>query len=461
MNTRYEFITDAPLENRQSYTYTQYLGQPFLNDWQCSRERVIQRSLDQSYSNATKIAADSVGEFKAGDVVKTKSCLELLLSARSASEYRKWLDFFIQRFEVSKRLFEQYELTESRPKSIGSYADHELYLLFAELLVQRASSELYFPAVNALLKVVDTLLGLEPKLNESERSRLSAVVSCEIEVVRRIADKRFSFSDSMLGHSQPAEIAKTLQKFDLTHTTFIAADTVRTRAYALALKNVGYRFHSVIFLKATKPKWGQATQLPALAKPIECGAFSADLNVNLEQILNQISENVIEVTTDTINCVDVKELISELSSTFIVFSGYGGEIVDVRGLAPDTPMLHIHSGYLPHFRGSTTVYYSILEDNSCGASAIILEPKIDEGVILHKKQFTVPAAGEEIDYYYDSFIRADVLVETLQTLSSSAGEIEVEPQHPDHGISYYIIHPVLKHLSIMKVNGIVPVITPV
>lgn len=461
MSNSYEFITDSPLDCRQSYTYTQYLGQPYFNEWQRSRLCIIKYADKQAFSNSFKNEIESVGKFQAGDIVTTKNCLEQLLSTPTERDQAKWLDFFIQRFEVSKRLFDQYALTENRPKSVGGYTDQELYLLFAELLVQRVSVDLYFPAVNALLKAVDTLLGLESQLSESQRSRLSAVVSSEFEVVKRVADGEVTSSDSTSLHSQPAEAKKSLQKFDLTHTTFIAADTVRTRAYALALKNKGYRFDSIIFLKATKPKWGQANELPTLVKPIECGVFSTDLNIDLEELLNELSDNVRSVTTDTINCGDVKELLSELLSTFIVFSGYGGEIVDVRGLAPDTPMLHIHSGYLPHFRGSTTVYYSILEDNSCGASAIILEPAIDEGVILHKKKFTVPANGEEIDYYYDSFIRADVLVETLQTLSSSPGEIRVEPQHPEHGVSYYIIHPVLKHLSIMKVNGIVPILTPV
>ncbi|MCH8502343.1 MAG: hypothetical protein LAT77_10595 [Aliidiomarina sp.] len=456
MSTRYEFITNAPLEERQSYTYTQYFGQPFLNEWRWSRHRVIEHSLSQASSSSFRNEVESVGEFKAGGFVNSKACLEQLLSAPPKREHWKWLDFFIQRFEVSKRLFDEYTLTASRPKSIGNYTDLELYLLFAELLIRRVSLDLYFPAVNALLKVVDTLLGLESKLSQSQRSRLVTIVSSEFEVVKRIADRNVVSSNPLLENSQPVTVRKSPQKFDMSHTTFIAADTVRTRAYALALKQVGYRFDSIIFLKSTKPKWGQASDLPAFTKSLECGVFSADLNVNLEQLLNRISDNVTEVTTDTVNCIDVKNLISELSSTFIVFSGYGGEIVDVRGLAPTTPMLHIHSGYLPHFRGSTTVYYSILEDNSCGASAIILEPAIDEGVILNKKKFRLPVVTEEIDYYYDSFIRADVLVGTLKELIDGAGQIEVEQQHPEHGVSYYIIHPVLKHLSIMKVNGITP-----
>ncbi len=458
----YQYVTTNPLENRQSYTYSQYHGQSFIDAWLAVRQRFIfLGSKIDTYNRALIVAgleSDFCESLNAGSVIVTERVLEKLLNVPIDKANREYIDFFIQRFEVSKRLFDEYEITHTRPKSSGSYRNAENYLLLAEVLAQYFRVKNYLPALNAYLKILDSLTGLCNQLTELQKVRLSELVCSELQFVESVVSDFSRTAGSLqsdLNNSQKFN-ERNKQCFDLSHVTFIAADTVRTRAYALACKKAGIRFDSIIFLKSTKPKWGQANQLPAFEQPLTCGAFAADLNINLQDLLESISINVIHTTTDTINCVEVAQSIQEQSSSFIVFSGYGGEIVDVRLLAPNTPMLHIHSGYLPHFRGSTTVYYSILEENSCGASAIILEPAIDEGVILHKKQFTLPAKHEEIDYYYDSFIRADVLVETLTKLRTNAGNIDIESQKPENGVSYFVIHPVLKHLSIMKVQGVYP-----
>jgi methionyl-tRNA formyltransferase len=454
----YHYITESPLENRQSYTYTNYHGQEFLDSWLNERKNrwsnaVGQKSkLNESFSELNF----HVPALEAGAVVDTDSVLLFLKGAENLHDLKPLYDFFIQRFEVSKRLFDAYEITSSRPKSKGNYNVSERYVLFAEALVNYLATHSYLPALNALLKVMDTLCGLYSGLELAQKHRISMLSALEKRYVSTLAD---NFSGTLLveGNSE-----KTLSsdsesvRYDLSKNVFIAADTVRTRAYALALKNAGIRFSAVIFLKSTKPKWGQANTQPNQNKYLSCGAFASDLNVALPDLLADISDEVEEITTDTINCDAVKTAIEKLQATFIVFSGYGGEIVDVRGLAASVPMLHIHSGYLPDYRGSTTVYYSILDGKACGASAIILEPAIDEGVILHKKEFSLPAQNEDIDYYYDSFIRADVLFETLHKIQQGNGKVEVEPQVPESGDSYYIIHPVLKHLAIMKVKGITP-----
>ena len=68
------------------------------------------------------------------------------------------------------------------------------------------------------------------------------------------------------------------------------------------------------------------------------------------------------------------------------------------------------------------------------------------GPILAKKWFPRPPANLDIDYIYDSAIRADLLVDVLCKRAENKTPPIPEVQ-PEQGVMYYIIHPVLKHLA--------------
>ena len=109
--------------------------------------------------------------------------------------------------------------------------------------------------------------------------------------------------------------------------------------------------------------------------------------------------------------------------------------------------LHVHAGVLPKYRGSTTAYYSLLEKNKIGATAIFLEKEIDAGKIVTSEVFPPPEDRTTIDYYYEPYVRARVLAKALK-LYVEAGEFP-ETSQAEGAETYYIIHPVLKHIAIM------------
>ena len=111
------------------------------------------------------------------------------------------------------------------------------------------------------------------------------------------------------------------------------------------------------------------------------------------------------------------------------------------------PFLHIHCGWLPDYRGSTTIYYSILKEKMCGVSAILLNEGIDTGKIVAKEKYPIPPKDMNIDYVYDSIIRADLLVKVLKSR-----EKWVPVRQSENGTTYYVIHPILKHLAYVKVE---------
>jgi len=154
------------------------------------------------------------------------------------------------------------------------------------------------------------------------------------------------------------------------------------------------------------------------------------------------------VSNSNINSYEVITAISNRPEQFFIFSGYGGVMLKEKILDTGKKFLHVHGGYLPDYKGSTTNYYSLIDDNTIGAAAIFLTKEIDCGPILLRKKFPPPKVRTEIDHNADSVARAKVLIECLKNYIKSNGW-EYELEKNIGGETFYIIHPVLKHLAIL------------
>ena len=119
----------------------------------------------------------------------------------------------------------------------------------------------------------------------------------------------------------------------------------------------------------------------------------------------------------------------------------------------ETRFIHAHAGWLPEYRGSTTIYYSLIDRNDCAVSVIELKPKIDTGDILARKRYSAPIPGIDIDYIYDNQIRADLLSETLRSYWENKEFDMIISQNEEKSTTYYVIHPLLKHLAILSISS--------
>lgn len=149
------------------------------------------------------------------------------------------------------------------------------------------------------------------------------------------------------------------------------------------------------------------------------------------------------------NNPEVVNAVVACPQSILIYSGSGGAILRHDILSTGKRFLHIHPGYLPDFGGSTTIYYSLLKENICGASAIFLTDNIDNGPIIRREIYPPPEDRTTIDLWYDPFIRSDLLVKVLRDYVKS-GEIDAQPQTKNDGDLYFIIHPVLKHIAILS-----------
>ena len=65
-----------------------------------------------------------------------------------------------------------------------------------------------------------------------------------------------------------------------------------------------------------------------------------------------------------------------------------------------------------------------------------------------RRKFIPPEDRTQIDHIYDSAARAKVLVETLQEYENT-GEFQCK-EDLGKGETYFIIHPILKHIAILS-----------
>jgi methionyl-tRNA formyltransferase len=245
----------------------------------------------------------------------------------------------------------------------------------------------------------------------------------------------------------------------LSDIGMIAGDTLRSRAYlqALARNNLLPNYVLLLENESEKPLPGQLveTQHQFEDQPIEtvdCWSEAYfDSTQPIKILLDDLKVPFQASTTSDINDPALIDIIRRRSESVFIYSGFGGALLRNDILSTSKRFLHVHGGYLPEYKGSTTNYYSLLVEDSLGSSAIFLNDEIDCGPVLLRMKFQPPKYRQSIDYIYDSAARAKVLVEVLQDYSMR-NEWKFELPDNTGGETYFIIHPVLKHIAILKME---------
>ena len=243
----------------------------------------------------------------------------------------------------------------------------------------------------------------------------------------------------------------------LNDIAMIAGDTSRSRAYLQALVKNDLIPNYVLVLEDGSGKIlpGQLDISQAnrenefVVEDDECWSETHfDSTIPIKVLLDETGVPYQVSTSKDINNPMVVESIRQRVESTFIYSGFGGALLRKDVLSTGKNFLHVHGGYLPDYKGSTANYFSLIVENKVGASSIFLSDKIDCGSVLMRRKFPAPENKQAIDHIYDSGARAKILVETLKKYLEYGGwEFEL----PDNieGETYYIIHPVLKHIAIL------------
>ena len=221
---------------------------------------------------------------------------------------------------------------------------------------------------------------------------------------------------------------------------FLAGYTNRSKAYAQAMRWNRLKPDQVLIFG--KSSLDQPLNLDLDEEAIlGLRYFVPDLREPLIRTCKDAKWTINYSPHENVNHQDIVRQVNELKPKLIIYSGYPGQLVKADLLDLGVPILHMHSGWLPEYCGSTTLYYSWLRENECAVSAFFLDAKIDNGPIIARRRYPPPPPGIDIDHLYDGAIRADLLISVLS--ESKLQKINSEGRRR----IYYVIHPVLKHLA--------------
>lgn len=234
----------------------------------------------------------------------------------------------------------------------------------------------------------------------------------------------------------------------------LGVDSSRTRAYLDALSRNGLKLEHA-FLLAPDPKRAGAA-FPEV--PFFDNLTPSDESLSKQNVPHSI------LPTSSVNDPTTVEAVAQSGLDVLIYSGPGGVIVGRELLRRGGKLLHVHPGIVPQYRGSTTVYYSLLNEGTCGASAIFLDERIDCGPILATREFPAPTDRSSIDYGYDPYIRSQLLIDVLKKYVES-GHFHTQNQDNNdsscdtadssqNAETYYVMHPVLRHITILSRAGV-------
>lgn len=247
-------------------------------------------------------------------------------------------------------------------------------------------------------------------------------------------------------------------------TGLLAASGIRSKIYVQSLLFHGFRLAKGIIFAADESTYS-APDIRKGSNPRDRGAgrdrvFVPDLDRKLIPDVYELCDRVEVYTAKTINSLEVVSAIRrgvQDGLKWAVYSGIGGQIVEEKVLRAGVRIIHAHPGSLPKFKGSTTIYYSLLALDCCPVSLIQLKTGIDNGPVLSREVYPRPRYGIDIDNVYDNMIRADLIAKYLAGGSRKMGTVAGEQKScpalgKDQNHHYYVIHPVLKHIAIAALD---------
>jgi len=227
-------------------------------------------------------------------------------------------------------------------------------------------------------------------------------------------------------------------------------DNNRSRAYIQNLVRTGFVPKTAIVLGNN---WDMKSKTELQIGKIPMIDEWFDCNESVYETLLKAEIDYKTIDTKNPNEETVVKSISEINEKSLIYSGPGGIILKEPILSQGVRFFHAHPGILPQYKGSTTFYYSMILQQKIGCSVIEMALKLDSGDVVYEYEFVIQSEPHDYDQVVDPLVRTHTLIEWLKSVDGKPTESKKRVQNSD-GNTFYIIHPVLKHLAILKTQNI-------
>ena len=214
----------------------------------------------------------------------------------------------------------------------------------------------------------------------------------------------------------------------------------RSKAYIQKLIKNKIFLDDIILMNSHHPEKTYSNEM--ILKSLESGF---DISIPVSETLCKNNLKFHEFKFVDINHPELIDYVRRSQIEYYLFTG--GGILKNKILTSGPKFIHFHPGIVPKYRGSTCFYYSIINQNNCGVTSFVMDEKLDTGDVIFQRVFPKPN-HQYIDEIFDPFIRSETMIEVLKNNMINNGTHT--KQDVLEGETYFIIHPVLKHISIMS-----------
>ncbi|MFX0545232.1 formyltransferase family protein [Roseovarius sp. S1116L3] len=428
----YPYASGDLLCDRNTYFYSQYHGAAFLDAW--ARQRASALRNTGAKSDLHEAATPTV------ELIR-KVRAELTADAENKRAWKD-MDRLVQRFEVTKRVHDAYG-ENWRAVDPARFHAANAYIELSEAFAQAYRQTGALTYLNALLKILDTQTSFSGGLSKHLQDRLADLMKQEADFV---ASLRAKVAARRIPPPPPApEI--DVATGALQETVLLACDSARSRAYIQAMCRLGMP-PSHVYLMGAELDRAPDGGGPASGQ----GIFALDLAERITTTCARAGLALTQLPDRDVNSDATIRALTHITADLVVYSGVGGQIVSERALSAGPRFLHMHSGWLPDYRGSTTLYYAILNGEHPGVTSIILDPGIDTGPVVLRQKYSMPDKHMDVDQLYDAAIRADTMCRTLAHFAQQRAVSAQLEQCADQGRTYFVIHPILKHIALLSLG---------
>ncbi len=212
----------------------------------------------------------------------------------------------------------------------------------------------------------------------------------------------------------------------------------RSKAYLQKLLNNKISLDEIIFMNDEREEKFEDAEIN------EAKRNNFDITKSVKNTLIEYELNFKEFDFVDINNTKLVNYLKKSQNLFYIFTG--GGILKKEILRSGPKFIHLHPGLVQKYKGSTCFYYSILNENNSGVTAFVMNEGLDTGDIIYQKKFFKPD-HKYLDNVYDPHIRSETLIDIIKL---NKLKDQFKKQNFSDGETYYIIHPVLKHIAILS-----------
>ena len=183
MEITYKYISKEPFDEKINYSYSDYNGWCFIDEWKKYRSEFICYKVEEIDLNKKLTYSDNMNESNTYNIFKN---IYNLIMKEDESAYNI-IDVILKRFEITKKIFSGYD---DNYKCINNQCnDIELYKIFSIVLIIAYEKKGKLQYLNSLIKINDIICSYYLKGYSLKNDILQYIIAKEIKIIDNLIYK--------------------------------------------------------------------------------------------------------------------------------------------------------------------------------------------------------------------------------------------------------------------------------